>query len=136
MSGAPRLGTAAGLVGLMLAAGCSSSPSYATLAKIAHAVPVPAGVTFVREDDEADHNAFDQLDREVVLFYSNTTMDCAQLGAAWRAAVQQGHWHIDEGSGTDTGVFYLKKDGIPVVVDPAGITGSCPNPDVVAEKTN
>ena len=121
----------------MLAAGCSSSPSYATLAKIARALPVPAGVTFVREDDEPNHNAFDQLDREVVLFYSNTTMNCAQLGAAWRAAVQRGPWHINAKiSGTGTGVFYLSKDGVLVSVDPAGITGSCPNPDVVAEKHN
>jgi hypothetical protein len=56
-SRAPRLRAAAGLVRLMLAAGCSSSsPSYATLAKIARAVPVPAGVTFVREDDVPDQN--------------------------------------------------------------------------------
>jgi hypothetical protein len=136
-SRAPRLGTAAGLVGLMLAAGCSSSsPSYAALAKIARAVPVPAGVTFVREDDVPDQNAFDQLDREVVLVYSNTTMNCVQLGAAWRAAVQQGHWHIVDDSGTGPGAFYLSRSGIPVVVDPGGETGSCPHPDVVAEKTN
>jgi hypothetical protein len=134
---APRLGAAAGLVGLMLAAGCSSSsPSYATLAKIARGVPVPAGVTFVREDDEPDHNAFDQLDREVVLFYSNTTMNCAQLSAAWRAAVQQGHWHIVDDSATGPGAFYLNRSGVPVVVDPGGETGPCPHPDVVAEKTN
>ena len=121
----------------MLAAGCSSSsPSYATLAKIARAVPAPAGVTFVREDDVPDQNAFNQLDREVVLVYSNTTMNCAQLSAAWRAAAQQGHWHITDDSGTGPGAFYLNRSGVSVVVDPGGETGPCPQPDVAAQKKN
>ncbi len=131
-----RLAVVGGVAGLVLLTGCSSSPSYAALAKIAHQVPVPARLTYVREVDHFNHAAFGNGgQKEVDLIYNNTTMTCDQLSAAWLNALKEAHRKIQSGAGTT--VMYLKADGVPITVDAAGIAGtsSCTQPRVAVGKT-
>ena len=67
---------AAALVGPLIVTGCSSaSRSYPALAKIAHAVPVPSGLTYVNEIDHNNAAMFPGSDKnEVDLVYSNTSL--------------------------------------------------------------
>ncbi len=123
---------AAALVGPLIVTGCSSaSRSYPALAKIAHAVPVPSGLTYVNEIDHNNAAMFPGSDKnEVDLVYSNTSLSCEQLTSAWRAALQKAHRQLDVGSESGPGALYLHSGGALVTLDPGGIAGSCPQPRV------
>jgi len=141
--GGPRLRTirvrAALVACLLLVTGCSSTPSYAALAKVARSVPVPDGLVFVREVDHVNHAAgFAGRDENAVdLLFSNTkNLDCVQLSAAWREAIHTAGWKIDTAdSGTGPGAFYLKKNGLMIAVDPGGSSGVCGTPSISAMRT-
>jgi hypothetical protein len=119
-----------------MVAGCASSPSYASLEKIARSVPTPSGLTFAREVDHVNHAGFGGVDqKEVDLVYLNVTMSCEELSATWRDTVRKTGWRIVDNIAAGAGAFYLKKGGVLITVDPGGISGRCPDPRVAAGKT-
>lgn len=124
------------LIALTTIAGCSPSPSYAALAKVARSVPTPPGLTYAREVDHTTRTAIGNAkQREVDLYYSAAGISCSQLRSAWQDAIAKVGWHIDSANPGDAlAVFYLKKDGVLITIDPAGSTGTCTEPRVAAFK--
>jgi hypothetical protein len=95
--------TGATAAGLLLITSCSSSqPSYDDLRKIALAVPVPPGLTYLREVDHVNSPAgmFGSDQKEVDVIYSNSAPTCDQLSANWLKTLQNAHRHIDSGAGS------------------------------------
>jgi hypothetical protein len=130
--------TGACAAALVLVTSCSSSqPSYDDLRKIALAVPVPPGLTYLREEDSVHHPAgmFGSDQKGVVVIYSNAVLTCDELSTNWLKALQRAHRHIDSGAGS--GVMYMKKNGALITVDTAGIAGTslCTEPRVAVGKT-
>lgn len=130
--------TGACAVALVLVTSCSSSrPSYDDLRKIALAVPVPPGLTYLREDDYVRHPAgmFGSDQKAVVVNYSNTALTCDELSTNWLKALQDAHRHIDSGAGS--GVMHMKKNGALITLDTAGVAGTsqCTEPRVTVGKT-
>ena len=91
--GRPGLLIASTVAGLALVTACSTS-SYSDLTKVAHSVPTPAGLTFVGDARSSDA-AFPIANKDVAVEYSNTTMTCAELSAAWIAALNKAHARYD-----------------------------------------
>lgn len=104
--GSGRVGrlVAVTVAGLCLAVACSSSPSYSDLSKIVRAVPVPAGLTYVSEARSADA-AFPDPNKDFSVEYSNTTMTCDQLSAAWIAALNKAHVKYDPVPAGSLGIY-------------------------------
>jgi hypothetical protein len=130
--------TGATVAALLPITSCSfSHPSYEDLRKIALAVPVPPGLTYLREVDHVNSPAgmFGSDQKEVDLIYSNSAPTCDQLSANWLKTLQKAHRHIDSGAGS--GVMYMKKNGVLIAVDTAGIAGTslCTEPRVAVGKT-
>lgn len=127
-----RMAGAFGLAGILLTASCSTSHSYAQLAKVGRSIPVPAGLTYVNEFDHVNRGDFGDNQNEVDINYSNPSMSCNQLMAAWLIALRKTYPNAQgAGSAGPTGVN-LKVHGVGVTVDSGGAPGlsNCTHPRV------
>ena len=99
---------------LLRTACAQSQPSADQLRKVAHAIPLPAGLTFVGDTDHLQRpgDFGNQSQHQLRLTYTTVTpVDCGKLTDAWRNALKQAHRKIDTDNGAQ-GSLYLKKGDI------------------------
>lgn len=106
------IAVASALSAPLLLGGCAQSqPSADQLRKIAHAIPLPPGLTFVNDVDHLQRpgDFGTQNQHQLRLNYKTATpVDCGQLTDAWRTALKQAHRKIEADEGSQ-GTLYLKK---------------------------
>jgi hypothetical protein len=125
-----RLGVAC-LVVLIGSVGCGTSgPSNAQLEKAARAVPVPAGVSFVGVNKTEMQTGLGAT-REVNVSYSNPSLSCAQLAAAWIATLAKAGRATEPYTPGD-GQIFLKNPRMTLGITLGGIE-TCPDPFVGAQ---
>jgi hypothetical protein len=118
---------------------CNSSRSFGELAKDAEAVPVPAGVQFVREQRSVeDGPGFTTSKSEQVTREFSTNDPCGSLESSWMKALAAEHrrFHLDNhphrfGALGSLGIAVQDRSevlGITLGTD----NGSCPHPFVYA----
>jgi len=113
-----------GVFALFGAASCAVSPSYADLARLGRDVPRPPSTVFVSANDFTN-DSVGRSTKEVNLTYSNKTLTCAQLHAAWIAALRRAHRGFDASPPGDAQI-YLKDRAVFISVD----LGDCAQPQV------
>jgi hypothetical protein len=118
-------------VALTGSVGCGiSGPSSTQLEKAARAVPVPAGVSFVNINKTEMQTGLGTT-HEVNVAYSNPSLSCTQLAAAWIATLAKAGRAIEPYTPGD-GQIFLKHPGMRLGITFGGLD-TCPDPFVGAQ---
>jgi hypothetical protein len=103
---------------LLLAACDRSQPSVDQLRKVAHAIPLPAGLSFVGDGDHLQRpgDFGNQSQHQLALTYKTATpLDCGQLTDAWRTALKQARRKFHEDPAAP-GEFVLNSGDITIIL--------------------
>lgn len=121
----------AAVLGLLGAAsGCALSPGYSDLAKAGRAVPVPAGLTYLRQD-AFTNQSMGRSTKEVNIIYANPTLTCDQLKQSWIAALTNAHRSFDRPPAGAAQIFLKQRDlDVVVGLGATGIINDCTQPMV------
>jgi hypothetical protein len=125
-----------GLGVLAAASGCALSPSYSDLAKNGRGVPVPAGLTYLRED-AFTNQSMGRSTKEVNIIYANPTLTCDELKQSWIGVLTNAHRSFDRPPAGASQILLKQRDletAIGLGLIGPGANGDCTRPFVATEE--